>query len=82
MITEKPTQDAIDQAVDVLKRFSGGVRLSQVGSRESDAAILLASVGIAIAEQLRRIADTQENEIAAQDAPKPKPAKPVEVRHE
>lgn len=56
---EKPA-DAIEQAVEILKRYSGGIRLTQVGSRDSDGAILLASVGIAIAEQLRRIADVQE----------------------
>lgn len=53
-------QDAIDQAVEILKRYSSGVRLTQVGGRDSDAAILVTSVGLAVAEQLRRIADLLE----------------------
>ena len=56
----QPQPDAIDQAVEVLKRYSGGIRLAQVGSRESDGAIVLASALIAIGEQLRRIADSLE----------------------
>lgn len=56
-------QDAIDQAVTLLQKFSHGEPLTDSDPDifdQSDAVALLASVGIAIAEQLRRIADVIE----------------------
>ncbi len=52
--------DTIDQAMALLEMFSGGSALTNSDDRNDDATALLAAVGIAIAGQLRRIADSLE----------------------
>ena len=60
-----PQPDAIDQAVTLLQKFSAGEGLTDTDPDvfdHSDATALLTSGLIAIAEQLRRIADAMEKQ--------------------
>ena len=63
---DQPEPDAIDQAVVLLQKFSAGEGLTDTDPDvfdHSDATALLTSGLIAIAEQLRRIADVMETKV-------------------
>ena len=59
-VDDIPIANAIEQATALLRSFCRGMELTDGDERADDRAALTASALLAIAEQLRRIADAQE----------------------